>query len=164
MTEKLLTGTLNLNTNKKNNNFSAMSLLRLILGINYYGESICLNYCQLVCKPKKESDLLPLGHQSLSTYKSSRAFSSITKTELSVFRFLGKSYSQSSPCNLILVFLLISLICLFQSRNSCSELVPSHWLLLLLFLFFYSVLRPFQDYFSSYDTGESVGGAKTGEL
>ena len=34
--------------------------------------------------------------------------------------------------------------------------------------FFYSVLRPFQDYFSSYETGqsvgsESVGGAKTGE-
>ena len=31
------------------------------------------------------------------------------------------------------------------------------------FFFFYSVLRPFQDYFSSYETGESVGGAKTGE-
>ena len=29
--------------------------------------------------------------------------------------------------------------------------------------FFYSVLRPFQDYFSSYETGQSVGGAKTGE-
>ena len=28
---------------------------------------------------------------------------------------------------------------------------------------FYSVLRPFQDYFSSYETGQSVGGAKTGE-
>ena len=25
------------------------------------------------------------------------------------------------------------------------------------------VLRPFQDYFSSYETGQSVGGAKTGE-
>ena len=24
-------------------------------------------------------------------------------------------------------------------------------------------LRPFQDYFSSYETGQSVGGAKTGE-
>ena len=32
-----------------------------------------------------------------------------------------------------------------------------------LFFFFYSVLRPFQDYFSSYETGQSVGGAKTGE-
>ena len=32
------------------------------------------------------------------------------------------------------------------------------------FLFFFnSVLRPFQDYFSSYETGQSVGGAKTGE-
>ena len=31
------------------------------------------------------------------------------------------------------------------------------------FVFFYSVLRPFQDYFSSYETGQSVGGAKTGE-
>ena len=29
--------------------------------------------------------------------------------------------------------------------------------------FFYSVLCPFQDYFSSYETGQSVGGAKTGE-
>ena len=28
--------------------------------------------------------------------------------------------------------------------------------------FFYSVLRPFQDYFSSFETGQSVGGAKTG--
>ena len=33
-----------------------------------------------------------------------------------------------------------------------------------LFFFFYdSVLRPFQDYFSSYETGQSVGGAKTEE-
>ena len=30
-------------------------------------------------------------------------------------------------------------------------------------VFFYSVLRPIQDYFSSYETGQSVGGAKTGE-
>ena len=29
--------------------------------------------------------------------------------------------------------------------------------------FFNSVLRLFQDYFSSYETGQSVGGAKTGE-
>ena len=33
----------------------------------------------------------------------------------------------------------------------------------LLLLFFNSVLRPFQDYFSSYETGQSVGGAKTGD-
>ena len=31
------------------------------------------------------------------------------------------------------------------------------------FFFFNSVLRSFQDYFSSYETGQSVGGAKTGE-
>ena len=31
------------------------------------------------------------------------------------------------------------------------------------FIFFYSVLRPFQDYFSSYETGQLVGGAKIGE-
>ena len=30
-------------------------------------------------------------------------------------------------------------------------------------LFLNSVLRPFQDYFSSYETGQSVCGAKTGE-
>ena len=28
------------------------------------------------------------------------------------------------------------------------------------FFFFNSVLRPFQDYFSSYETGQSVGGRK----
>ena len=33
----------------------------------------------------------------------------------------------------------------------------------ILFIFFDSVLRPFQDYFSSYEIGQSVGGAKTGE-
>ena len=32
-----------------------------------------------------------------------------------------------------------------------------------IYLFIYLVLRPFQDYFSSYETGKSVGGAKTGE-
>ena len=30
-------------------------------------------------------------------------------------------------------------------------------------VFFNSALHPFQDYFSSYETGQSVGGAKTGE-
>ena len=29
--------------------------------------------------------------------------------------------------------------------------------------YFYSVFRPFQDHFSSFETGQSVGGAKTGE-
>ena len=33
----------------------------------------------------------------------------------------------------------------------------------LIFFFLNSVLRLFQDYFSSYETGQSVGGAKTGE-
>ena len=37
-------------------------------------------------------------------------------------------------------------------------------LLTFFFLFvFNSVLLPFQDYFSSYETGQSVGGAKMGE-
>ena len=31
------------------------------------------------------------------------------------------------------------------------------------YFFLNSVLRPFQDYFSSYETGQSVGGTKTGE-
>ena len=31
------------------------------------------------------------------------------------------------------------------------------------YFIFYSVLFPFQDYFSSYETGQSVGEAKTGE-
>ena len=41
------------------------------------------------------------------------------------------------------------------------------WTQVLSYLFIYfflnSVLCPFQDYFSSYETGQSVGGAKTGE-
>ena len=32
-----------------------------------------------------------------------------------------------------------------------------------IFFFLNSVLRPFQDYFSSYETDQSVGGAKTEE-
>ena len=32
-----------------------------------------------------------------------------------------------------------------------------------IFFFFDSVLHPFQDYFSSYETVQSVGGAKKGE-
>ena len=33
----------------------------------------------------------------------------------------------------------------------------------IMFFFLNSLLNPFQDYFSSYETGQSVGGAKTGE-
>ena len=33
----------------------------------------------------------------------------------------------------------------------------------MIFFFLNSILHPFQDYFSSYETGQSVGGAKTGE-
>ena len=40
---------------------------------------------------------------------------------------------------------------------------PIYWFLNMDFFFLNSVLRPFQDYFSSYETGQSVGGAKTGE-
>ena len=32
-----------------------------------------------------------------------------------------------------------------------------------IFFFFYFVVRPFQDYFSSYETGKLIGGAKMGE-
>ena len=39
----------------------------------------------------------------------------------------------------------------------------SHVFFFFFFFFFNSVLRPFQDYFSSYETGQSVGGVKTGE-
>ena len=36
----------------------------------------------------------------------------------------------------------------------------AYFFLSFLFLIFTSVLRPFQDYFRSYETGQSVGGAK----
>ena len=42
-------------------------------------------------------------------------------------------------------------------RNLCMIVI------LQIFFFFNSVLRPFQDYFSSYETGQSVSGAKTAE-
>ena len=37
-------------------------------------------------------------------------------------------------------------------------------IMMLLMIFFNSVLRPFQDYFSSYETGQSVGGRKRENL
>ena len=52
-------------------------------------------------------------------------------------------------------FLIILSIALFICHGNVYTTTP--------FFFFYSVLRPFQDYFSSYETGQSVGGAKTGE-
>ena len=51
-----------------------------------------------------------------------------------------------------------------DERNSTLVNVwfnPNH--VYLNYFFFNSVLRPFQDYFSSYETGQSVGGAKAGE-
>ena len=35
--------------------------------------------------------------------------------------------------------------------------------LIVVLFFLNSVLHPFQDYFSSYETGQSIGGVKTGE-
>ena len=51
-------------------------------------------------------------------------------------------------------------------KYKISSLYPSSVTVqagLYLLLLLNSVLRPFQDYFSSYETGQSVGGAKTGE-
>ena len=45
------------------------------------------------------------------------------------------------------------------SRQYCIPLIQTSFILVL-FFFFNSVLRPFQDYFSSYETGQSVGGRK----
>ena len=50
----------------------------------------------------------------------------------------------------------------YPKRLSISKILAYKILFVCLF-FFNSVLRPFQDYFSSYETGQSVGGAKTGE-
>ena len=36
-------------------------------------------------------------------------------------------------------------------------------IIIIIIIIIISVLRPFQDYFSSYETGTPVGGAKTGE-
>ena len=53
--------------------------------------------------------------------------------------------------------------------NALKSRISSHIIMIieiyygLLFFFLNSVLRPFQDYFSSYETGQSVGGAKMGE-
>ena len=56
---------------------------------------------------------------------------------------------------------------LLKIRSTCSILFPEYLLIkhaqrdTFFFFFFNSVLRPFQDYFSSYETGQSLGGAKT---
>ena len=49
-----------------------------------------------------------------------------------------------------------------SEADLCLCFCPSIVFIVCVF-FFNSVLRPFQDYFSSYETGLSVGGAKTGE-
>ena len=49
-----------------------------------------------------------------------------------------------------------------QLQEKCQEQNVDLYIFFF-FFFFDSVLRPFQDYFSSYETGQSVGGAKTGE-
>ena len=51
----------------------------------------------------------------------------------------------------------------FRSKNSIIVCIIKHPKQIKSFFFSSSVLRPFQDYFSSYETGQSVGGAKTGE-
>ena len=57
--------------------------------------------------------------------------------------------------------------CVHDTDNAWSQPLqiscPSFGVFLLLFFFFDSVLLPFQDYSSSYETVQSVGGAKTGE-
>ena len=52
-----------------------------------------------------------------------------------------------------------------MGRGECSRMTDLFYLFLFIYLLFFlnSVLRPFQDYFSSYETGQSVGGAKMGE-
>ena len=47
-----------------------------------------------------------------------------------------------------------------HNEKTCST-APSFYMHFINFFFFFnSVLRPFQDYFSSYETGQSVGGRK----
>ena len=51
-------------------------------------------------------------------------------------------------------------------KNTCIKRALSHessTFVHVIFFFFNAVLHPFQDYFSSYETGQSVGGAKIGE-
>ena len=55
---------------------------------------------------------------------------------------------------------------ILYQRIECFVFFFFCFFFLFFFFFFYiynSVLRPFQDYFRSYKTGQSVGGAKTGE-
>ena len=61
----------------------------------------------------------------------------------------------------------MSIICLvkymYHQMLACGNPFTFLFFFFFFFFFFNSVLRPFQDYFSSYETGQSVGGAKTGE-
>ena len=65
--------------------------------------------------------------------------------------FYDKLKSSSST-----IFFAISDTSLSHTLFKCKSSIKDYY-------FFKSVLRPFQDYFSSYETGQSVGGAKTGE-
>ena len=51
----------------------------------------------------------------------------------------------------------------YDDRGKCNLGFNGVFIPWTCYFFFNSVLRPFQDYFSSYETGQSVGGAKTGE-
>ena len=48
-----------------------------------------------------------------------------------------------------------------ESPSICNK--TEHPSLFIIYIFFNLVLCPFRDYFSSYETGQSIGGAKTGE-
>ena len=75
----------------------------------------------------------------------------------------------------IFLFFLLAVVVIFFYQPELSSHFFSRQLLFYIFmgksylLIFsvgsccYSVLHPFQDYFSSYETGQSAGGAKTGE-
>ena len=52
----------------------------------------------------------------------------------------------------------VSLVYQLSSSFLCSVLFFIYLFLIFYFFFFNSVLHPFQDYFSSYEMGQSVGG------
>ena len=71
-------------------------------------------------------------------------------------RFMGNQCQ--STCTPVCYFTFYHL-----HSNAIFRCMKFYATMIWIFFIIYSVRRPFQDYFSSYETGQSVGGAKTEE-
>ena len=83
---------------------------------------------------------------------SSRCSQKIRSEDLHKFKCLKKMYFNLLFLQRAKNCYMFNTVCIFFKKKKYRIL-----------FFINSVLRPFQDYFSSYETGQSVGGTKTEE-